>query len=270
MILDYDKDGKRIKELSTLSDKALISINPEIVNEWKEKYKFENLNPTYLGPFHPLIKEIVNLLIKQNSGKFWKKKVENIRPTASIYLLIPLKIKNLTAEINTSIEILAPILYEIDKKEIKIDANKVYELASCNGKVEYLDSKTSEILKEAQRELSRNIEKIKGKIKVDIEKIKVEMEELALEKQRQEIRKKINEKRERLKRLFEEIARKRSSGLYYEKEIREAKRIKEELNELQLRQKLEKVPESSNLFKSSSLSIEFEEPQTIGGCVYIP
>jgi len=261
IILNYEEAGKRIKELSTLNEKALLSVKSEKVREWKEKYKFENINPSYLGPFHPLVRKITNLLIEQNSGKFWKKKIANNKPVISFYLLIPLKIKNPTAEIETGMEILTPILYEIDKKEIRTDAtNKIYELVYCSGKLENLDNESLKILKEAQKELDRNMNNIKDKIRADIEKVKIEIEELALEKQRLETQKEIEEKAKKLENLNREINRKRNSGLRYEKEMQEAKRLKEELDKLQ--KMLETVPESS-------LTIEFEKPQIAGGCVYV-
>lgn len=260
IVLDYQEDGKRIKELSTLNERALLSVKPEIVNEWKEKYKFENLNPSYLGPFHPFVRKTTNLLIEQNLGKFWKKKVTNSKPVISLYLLVPLKIKNLTAGIDTGIEILVPILYEINEKEIKIDTAKTYELAYCGGEIEGFDDGDAEIFEEARKELNRNMNNIKDKIRVDIEKVKIEIEELALQKQRLEMERKIEEKRKKLDSLNREIYRKRNSGLRYEKEMQEAKKVKEELDELQ--KNLEEVPESS-------LTIEFGEPQIAGGCIYV-
>ncbi len=124
MILDYEKDGKRTKELSSLNERALLSVEPENVNKWKEKYKFENLNPCYLGPFHPVVKKATDLLVEQNYGKFWKKKIASSKHAISFYLLVLLKIRNPTAGIDTAMEILTPVLYETDKKEIKIDAKK--------------------------------------------------------------------------------------------------------------------------------------------------
>jgi len=260
IILDYEKDGKRIKELSTLNEKALLSVKPEEVQVWKEKYKFENLNPSYLGPFHPLVKETANLLIEKNSGKFWKKKIANSKPVVSLYLLVPLKIKNFTAEIDTEMEILTPILYEIDKKEITLNTIKTYELMHCSGKIDDSDDGDMGILKEAKEELDRKMNDIKSKIRADIEKVRVEIEELALQKQRQETERKTKEKMKKLENLNREINQKRNSGLRYEKEMQEAKKLKEELDELQ--KMLETVPESS-------LTIEFEEPQIAGGCIYV-
>jgi hypothetical protein len=260
IILDYEEDGKRIKELSTLNEKALLSVKPENVKAWKEKYRFENLNPSYLGPFHPVIRKTTDLLIQQNLGKFWKKKVTNGKPVVSYYLLVPLRIKNPTAEIDTGIEILVPILYEVDKKEIKIASTRTYELAYCSGKIEDLDDGDTEIFKEARKELDRNMNNIKDKIRADIEKVKIEIEELALEKQRLETQRKIEEKTKKLESLNREINRKRNSGLRYEKEMHEAKKLREELGELQ--KMLEVVPESG-------LIIEFEEPKIAGGCRYV-
>jgi len=260
IVLDYEMAGKRIKELSTLNEKALLTIKPEEVQVWKESYKFDNLNPTYLGPFHPVVRKTTDLLVEQNFGKFWKKKTTNGKEMVSIYLLVPIKIKNPSAEIDTSMEILTPILYEIDKKEIKIITFKVYELACYGGEIEGLSEKDMEILEKAKEELSRNINNIKDKIRADIEKVRVEIEELALQRQRQETERKIEEKTKKLESLNREINRKRSSGLRYEKEMQEAKKLKEELDDLQ--KKLEEVPESS-------LTIEFEEPKIAGGCLYV-
>lgn len=260
IILDYEEDGKRVKELSTLNEKALLSITPERVQEWKRKYKFESLNPSYLGPFHPVVRKSTDLLIEQNFGKFWKKKVANGKPMVSLYLLVSLRIKNLAAEIDTSMEVLAPVLYEVDRREIKIDAIKVYDLVCCNGKIEDLDDRDREILEEARKQVDRDMENIEGKIRTGIEKVKIEIEELALERQRLEIQKKIEEKMKKLESLNREINRKRNSGLNYAKEMYEAKKTKEELDELQ--KMLEIVPKSG-------LIIEFEEPKIAGGCIYV-
>lgn len=261
IILDYKKDGKGIKELSTLNEKALLSIKPENVQEWKEKYKFENLDPSYLGPFHPIVRETTDLVIKQNYGKFWKKKIMNGKPMIALYLLVPLRIKNLTAEIDINIELLVPILYEIDKKEIRTDAaNKVYDLACCSGKIEELDNRDIEVFKEAQEELNKKTKDIESKIRADIEKIRIDIEEIALERQRLNVQKKIEEKRNKLESLNREINRKRDIGIRYEKELNEVKKIKEELQELQ--GMLETVIESG-------LAIEFGESALAGGCIYV-
>jgi len=260
IVLDYEKDGKRIKELSTLNEKAILTINPEEVQAWKESYKFDNLNPSYLGPFHPVIKKTTDLLIKQNFGKFWKKKITNGKEILSIYLSVPMKIRNDSAEIETKMEILAPILYEIDKKEIKIDVLEAYRSACYGGEIEVASEKDMEILEKAKEEISRSMNNIKDKIRTDIENVRVEIEELTLQKQRQETEKKIEEKKKKLESLNREINRKRSSGLRYEKEMQDAKKLKEELGELQ--KKLEEVA-------GSSLTIEFEEPRIAGGCVYV-
>ena len=260
IILDYEEDGKRIKELSTLNEKALLSIKPENVQEWKEKYGFENLNPSYLGPFHPIVRKTTDSLIEQNYGIFWKKKVTNGKPVISFYLLVPLRIKNTTAGIDTNIELLAPILYEIDKKEIRIDAIKTYELACCSGKIEGLEDEDKGIFEEAQEKLDKNMNDIKDKIRADIEKVKIDIEELALEKQISNTQSKIEEKRKKLESLNREINRKRNSGLNYKKERDEAKKIQEELAELQ--KILEVIPESG-------LVIDFGEPKIVGGCIYV-
>ena len=75
-----------------------------------------------------------------------------------------------------------------------------------------------------------------------------------------EIESRIKHKRKRLENLNNEIARKRSAGLKYDKEMREAKKIKREIEELQ--KMLEIVPESG-------LIIEFKKPKVIGGCLYV-
>jgi len=82
-----------------------------------------------------------------------------------------------------------------------------------------------------------------------------------LEKQRAEIEKKIIEMRKKLERLNQEINRKRNCGLTYEKEMQEAKKVKEEIKNLEKR--YEQVPESG-------LIVEFGEPQIVGGCIFVP
>lgn len=259
MVLDYERDGKRTKELCTLNEKALLSIRPEKINEWKEKYKFENFDPWYLGPFHSVVKKTIDMLIEKNSNKFWKKE-GNSKQAISFYLLVPLKIKNLTAEIEEVFEIFTPVLYEIDKKEIKIDATKIYDLVCDRGEIKDLNDKDRKILEEAKMKLNNEMGNIKDKIRADIEKVKVEIEELALQKQRAEIERRIEEKRKKLESLNKEINRKRNSGLKYEKELREAEKLKSELDNLQ--ESLETVPESG-------LITEFEEPRIVGGCMYV-
>ena len=66
---------------------------------------------------------------------------------------------------------------------------------------------------------------------------------------------------QKLKSLNKEIVRKRNSGLKYDKEMYEAKKLMDELYNLQ--KDLEKVPESS-------LIIRVGEPRIIGGCIYSP
>lgn len=259
MIISYEKDGKKIRELATLDEKALLAITPEEVDDWRGKYKFDNLNPSYLGPFHPLVKKIVESVIERNLGKIWKKEIETGN-FVCFYLLIPLKIRNITAEIDTDMKIFVPVVYEIDKRDIKIDAKKCYELAKCSGRIGNLDEKDEKVLNKAEEELRRNMPNIKDKIRASIDKVKIEIEELALQKHRVEIERKIEEKSKKLEVLNREINRKRSSGLKYDKEMREAKKLKEELTELQKR--LGEVP-------TGSLVIEFKEPEIIGGCVYV-
>jgi len=157
-------------------------------------------------------------------------------------------------------EVLVPILYEVDGEEVKIDAIKVYDLVCCNGKIEDLDDWDKEIIEKARKQVSRDMDKIEGKIRAGIEKVKIEIEELAFERQRSEIQKKIEERMKKLESLNREINRKRNSGLNYEKEMYEATKTKEELDELQKR--LEIVPESG-------LIVEFGKPQIAGGCIYI-
>ena len=214
IILDYEKDGK----ISTPKEKALLSVIPENVFEWKEKYQFENLNPSYLGQFHALVRKTTDLIIKQKSAKFWKKKIINGSALVAFYLLMKLKIKNPTAKIDTEEEIFIPILYEIDKKEIQINTFKTYELAcSCRKLEEELDEKSFEFLNEANETLNQNINNIKDKIRADIEKVKVETEELVLEKQRLEIQRKIEGMTNKLDSINKEINRKRYTELRYEK-----------------------------------------------------
>lgn len=166
---------------------------------------------------------------------------------------MPLKIRNIAAEIDTDMDIFVPLVYEVDKKELRIDSLGSYELANYGGNTEELDERDNAILNEAKEELNRKLNDIKDKIRADVEKVKIEMEELALQKQRAEIERKIDEKKRKLESLNREINRKRSSGLRYEKKMREAKKLRGELDELQM--KLEDVPESS-------LIVEFKEPQT--------
>ncbi|MFH8108066.1 MAG: SNF2-related protein [Candidatus Aenigmatarchaeota archaeon] len=261
VILDYNMDGKRVRELSTLNEKSLLTIRAEKISEWKEKYQFDNAEPSFLGPFHPLVNRICNLLIKDNYGKFWKKIVKGYNPIISLYLLVPLKIENSIARINTTIEILVPILYKGDKEEIEIDAEKTYRLVISDGELRELNNEDKKIVEKAITELNKKINSIKDKIRADVEKVKIELEELALEKQRAEIGKKIEEKRKKLEKLNEEIIRKRNSGLKYEKEMQEAKKIKKEIEDLEKR--YEHVPESG-------LIVEFGELQIVGGCIYSP
>ena len=260
LILEYEAGRKRVKELATLNDKALLQIDPEVVSEWKEKYKFDNLNPCYLGPFHPVVQKIVSKVLEQNSDKFWKKKIAGDKNAVALYLLVPVRFKNLTAEIDTSVEILTPIIYEPDRRDIRIDASLVYELTSKAGKLEEMNLQDMRVLDEAQTELKRKLPDIKDKVRSDIEKVRVEIEELALERRRLEIEGRIKDKQKRLENLNNEIARKRSAGLKYDKEMREAKKIKGEIEELQ--KSLEVVPESD-------LIIEFENPKIVGGCLYV-
>ena len=257
-ILDYQKDGRPIKELSTLNEKALINVNFENVKEWKEKYSFENVNPCYIGPFHYVVEKISDLWIEQHTGKFFKK-ITGDKHAISFYTLLPLKIKNFTADIDISFNIFVPVLYEPEKKEIKIDAQKVYELSTSSGKIENIDENDEVFIEEANKILYNEIDNIKSKVRADIEKVKIEIEELALQRQRTEFEIKIKEKQRKLECLNREIVRRRNSGLRYDKEMREAKRLKEELYKLQ--RELEVVPESS-------LIIEFGEPNLMGGCIY--
>ena len=260
LIIEYKVNGKKVKELATLNDKALLRIKPEKMIELKEKYKLDNLNPCYLGPFHPIVQKIVSKVLEENSGKFWKKKLAGGRKVVVLYLLVPIRFKNPTAEIDTSVEILTPIIYEPDIKKIKIDAFLVYKLASKEGKLEKLSPDDMKVLEEAQSELRRKLSDIEGKIRANIEKVKVEIEELALERQRLEIESRIKEKQKRLENLNSEIARKRSAGLKYDKEMREAKKIKRKIEELQ--KLLELVPKSG-------LIVEFKEHKVVGGCLYV-
>ena len=260
LIIEYEANGKRVKELASLNDKALLRTEPEKVSKWKEKYKLDNLNPCYLGPFHPVVQKIVLKVLEENSGKFWKKKLAGDRKAVGLYLLVPIRFKNPTAEIDTSVEILTPIIYEPEKKEIRIDASLAYELTSKAGKLEEMNHEDRKVLEEARSELQRKLPDIKDKIRSDIEKVRVEIEELALKRRRLEIESRIKDKQKRLENLNNEIARKRSAVLKYDREMREAKKIKREIEELQ--KMLEIVPESG-------LIIEFEKPEIIGGCLYV-
>jgi SNF2 family DNA or RNA helicase len=259
-ILGYQKDGRVIRELSTLNEKAIISVNFEKVKEWKRKYGFENDNPSYIGPFHYVIEKICDLWIEQNNGKFFKK-ITGDEYAVSLYVLLPLKIKNFTAEIDVSFDIFIPVLYEPEKKEIKIDVKKIYELSLRGGKFENIDENDKVLIEEAQKVLYDEIDKIKSKVRAQIEKVKVEIEELALQKQRIEHEKEIEEKRQKLESLMSEIARKRNSGLPCDKEMQKAKKLKEELNNLH---------RALEILFESNLYIEFGELNLIGGCIYYP
>jgi len=262
MILTYKNNGKELKELATLSDKALLGITAEEVKEWKKKYGFINLNPSYIGPFHPLLEKMVEKVIQQNSENFWNKKIPNSKKMVSLYLIVPLKIRNLTAGIETAMEIFVPVLYEPNKRVFEINAVKAYNLASSVGRVEELNLE-DEALKEAKMKLKEKINDFKDRIKADIDNMRIEIEEIALQKQRAEIEKRIEEKMKKIERLNSEITRKRNSGLRYDTELSEARKLKAELEELQRR--LEFPTE-----KGLNLEIEFGEFQLKGGCIYGP
>jgi len=149
-ILNYQKNGKTIKELATLNEKAIININVENIKKWREKYGFENANPCYVGPFHYLIDKISNIGIENNSGKFWKKETAN-KNAISFYTLFPLKIKNSTANIETFLDVFVPVLYEPKRKEIKIDAQEAYELSILRGKVEDINENDKVSIEEAKK-----------------------------------------------------------------------------------------------------------------------
>jgi SNF2 family DNA or RNA helicase len=259
-VLIYDKNGKIKKELSTFKEKPLINVDFENVKLWREKYDFENLNPSFLGPFHYFIERTSNLCIENYSGKFWKKESFD-EHSISIYVLFPLKIKNFTADIEMSLNIFVPVLYEIKNKTIKIDAEKVYELAFQVGKIEDITEEDINLIEEAKIALYSEKDNIESRIRAQIEGIQVEIEELALQKQREELERKINEKQKKLENLNSEIIRKRNLGLKYDKEMKEAKKLKDELDTLQ--KTLEKVPESN-------LIILFDDPVIMGGCLYHP
>jgi len=259
MVLEYKSDGKKTKELLTLKEKAILSIDKEKIVKWKNLYKFENFDPKYLCFFHSLIERIIDKVVEQNSDKFWKKKVSDRKQIVSFYLLIPIKIENPTAGISTILEILVPVIYEVDSDEIKIDSNKVYELVHTPGKIEKLDDDGKRILESAQELLNKNIDKIKDRIRADIEKVRIEIEEIALEKQRAEIEKKITEINRKRENLLREINRKRSSGMKWDREKKEYDELTKKVNELQ--QKLRETPEGT-------LTIEFGEGRLVGGCLY--
>jgi hypothetical protein len=260
IIVSYKKDGRKVKELSTLNEKVLLTINTEEINEWREKYNFDNITPTYVGPFHPLITKVVDDTIKQNSGKFWKKKIHDRGNVVTLYLEVPVQISNPTAQIDTSLEIFVPILYDVESKEMEINAEKAYALVCLEGKIEKPTEDDEKKLRMAKEAAKKKTEDLIGKIITNIENVRVEMEELARHKHRIEIERKMEEKRRKLENLSREINRKRSAGLKYEEEMREAKRVKKDLDELQ--RKLEEVPESS-------LSINFGDVEIVGGCLYV-
>ena len=257
-ILEYQRDGKKLKELATLNDKALINISLDTVKEWKRKYEFQNINPSYIGPFHYIVDRACSTWIENNKNKFFKKVVGD-KKLVALYLILPLTIKNFTANIEVSFELFVPVLYDLERNEVEIKTQKVYELAISSGKIEDIDEKNMVILEKAKKCLYSQIENIKNKVRANIEKVKIEMEELALRKHRVEIETKIKEKRRKLENLNREIVRRRNSGLRYEKEMFKAKRLKEEL--INLQKKLELTPQSN-------FTIEFKNPELIGGCIY--
>ena len=156
-------------------------------------------------------------------------------------------------------EILVPVIYDIDFDEIRIDGSKVYRLVHAPGKIEELDADDKRILESARKLLNKNIGKIRDRIRADIEKVKIEIEQIVLEKQRVEIEKRITEINRKRETLLREINRKRSSGMKWNKEKKEYDELTKNINELQ--QKLRKTPEST-------LAIEFGEEELVGGCLY--
>ena len=96
----------------------------------------------------------------------------------ALYLLVPIRFENPTAGIDTSVEILTPIIYEPDRRDIRIDAPLVYKLTSKGGKLEEMNPEDIKVLEEAQSELQRRFTDIKDKIRSDIEKVKVEIEDM--------------------------------------------------------------------------------------------
>jgi hypothetical protein len=259
-ILYYKKNGKKVKELSTLKEKAIINVDLEKIKNWKEKYNFENLTPSYVGPFHYLIEKISELCIERYSGKFWKKKTLGEHAIV-FYTLFPLNIENPTAEIEIHFDVFVPVLYDLKREDIEINALKVYELSTLEEKIEDIDENDEVFIKRGKEVFYSKIDNIKSKIRADIEKVKIEIEELAIQKHRAELEAKIKEKMQKLESLNKEMVRKRNSGLKYDKEMYEAKKLMDELSNLQ--KDLEKVPESS-------LIIRVDEPRIIGGCIYYP
>jgi SNF2 family DNA or RNA helicase len=257
-ILYYKKNGKKVKELSTLKEKTIINVDLEKIKNWREKYNFENLTPSYVGPFHYLIEKISELCIERYSGKFWKKKILGQHAIA-FYTLFPLNIENPTAEIEIHFDVFVPVLYDLKREDIEINALKVYELSTLEEKIEDIDENDEVFIKRGKEVFYSKIDNIKSKIRADIKKVKIEIEELAIQKHRAELEAKIKEKMQKLESLNKEMVRKRNSGLKYDKEMYEAKKLMDELSNLQ--KDLEKVPESS-------LIIRVDEPRIIGGCIY--
>jgi len=258
-ILEYKKNGKKVRELSTLNEKAVINVNLENVRVWKEKYGFENVDPSYVGPFHYLIDKISEVCIERYSDKFWKKKISGQQAIA-FYTLFPLNIENPTAEIKIHFDVFVPILYDPKEEDIKIDALKTYNLIAFEGNTEDIDKRDKSLIERGKEVFQSKINDIKSKIKADIEKVKIEIEELAIQKHRAELEAKLEEKRKRLENLMKEIFRKRNSGLKFDKEMNEVTKLSDEISLLQ--KDLEKmIPESS-------IIIEIGEPKIMGGCFF--
>jgi SNF2 family DNA or RNA helicase len=257
-VFSYNKDGKLVKELSTLKEKPLIRVDLEKVKMWKQKYGFENLNPSYIGPFHDFVEKVSNLCIESNLGKFWEKATFGENAVA-MYVIFPIKIVNHAAGLEISFEIFVPVLYEIKSETVRIDSEKVYELATQAGKVEEIREENIGFVEKAKNALWSEKDNIKRNIQSQIEKIKVEIEELASQRKREELEKTIIEKKKRLEKLLSDIRRKRASGLYFSNELKEANNLREELENLT--NELGKVPESK-------LQVSIDDPIIMGGCLY--
>jgi len=257
-ILEYKLD-KKLRELVTLKEKAILLLNKERLLEWKRKYKFENLEPRYFCYYHPLIERIIDKIIEQNSNRFWKKRISNEKQIVAFYILIPVKIENATSNISINLEIFVPVIYEINSDEIRIDCDKLYEFVNLPGKIEDLNDDDKKIVTSAQQVLSKEVGKIKDKISADIQKVRIEIEEMALEKNRIEIQERISQINKKREKIIREINRKRDSGMRFDKEREEYNKLTQEINELQ--EKLRKVPESG-------IIIEFGKEKFIGGCLF--
>ena len=162
---------------------------------------------------------------------------------------------------STTLEILVPVIYEVFANEMRIDSKKLFELIFIPRKIESLTEKDKEIIPLAQQKLlNQEISKIKDKIRADIEKVRIEIQEIGLEKKRAEVYKKISEINNKCPILIQQINRKRSSGMRWEKEKKEYDELTKKVNGLK-----EKLREVLKL----GIKMEFGKEKIVGGCLYV-